>query len=305
MDQKNPLVTIITPVYNRADLVEETIQSVLSQDYPNIEYILLDDGSRDNSWDILQTYKDRATLERHANMGETQTVNKGLSMAKGEIIGIVNSDDPLLPGAVSKIVRQFLTHPEVSVVYPDWKKIDGKGFVFEEVKTPDYDYEYILKNFHCVPGPGTFFRASLAKKLGGRDARFKYVADFDFWLRAGLLEPFCRLSETLATFRVHGGSASASSLRNEMPQEHIDLAKKIYAMPDFPRRYKKFKNDTFSSAYFLAWWFSAKKNSFQAMKFLLLSFVYNPKRYLAIVKDRSLKPAKRAIKKICLPRNRK
>jgi glycosyltransferase involved in cell wall biosynthesis len=305
MDQKNPLVTIITPVYNRADLVEETIKSVLSQDYPKIEYILLDDGSSDKTWDVLQTYKDRAVLERHTNMGETLTVNKGLLMAKGEIIGVVNSDDPLLPGAVSKIVRQFQTHPKVGAVYPDWEKIDEKGLVFEEVKTPDYDFEYILKNFHCVPGPGTFFRASLAKKLGGRDARFKYVADFDFWLRAGLLEPFCRLPETLASFRIHNGSASASSLRSKMSQEHINLAKKIYALPDFPPRYKRFKNDTFSGAYFLAWWFSENKTSFRAVKFLLISFMYNPKRYLAIIKDRSLKPVKRAVKKLCLPRNRK
>ncbi len=305
MNEKLPLVTIITPVYNRADLVEETIKSVLGQDYPNIEYLILDDGSTDNGWEVLEKYQDQAVLEKHANMGETRTVNKGFSMAKGEIVGVINSDDPLLPGAVRKIVQYFRSHHETIVVYPDWEKIDEKGRVFEKVRTPDYDYEYILKTFHCVPGPGTFFRKSVIDKLAGRDARFKYVSDFDFWLRAGLIGPFARLPEILATFRVHSGSASVNSLGGRMSQEHIDLAKKIYALPDFPGSLKKFKNETYSSAYFLAWWMSGKRVSFKGIKYLLISFFYHPERYFLLFENRAARLARRVAKKIWSSTSRK
>ena len=226
-------------------------------------------------------------------------------MAKGEIVGVVNSDDPLLPEAVKKIVQCFRSHHETIVVYPDWEKIDEKGRVFEKVRTPDYNYEYILRTFHCVPGPGAFFRKSVIDKLAGRDARFKYVSDFDFWLRAGLTGTFTRLPEVLATFRVHTGSASVNSLGDRMSKEHIDLAKKIYDLPDFPESLKKLKNETFSSAYFLAWWMSGNRVSFKGIKYLLISFFYHPKRYFLLFENRAVRLTKRVAKKIWFSINRK
>jgi len=108
-----PLVTVVTPVYNREDYLEEVILSVLGQDYPNIEFIVLDDGSTDGTLQVIWKYRERLRWESHANMGQTRTVNKGFSMAKGEIVGVVNSDDPLLPGAIREIVafmRKGRTH---------------------------------------------------------------------------------------------------------------------------------------------------------------------------------------------------
>jgi glycosyltransferase involved in cell wall biosynthesis len=105
MAEKELLVTIITPAYNRANYLDETIQSILNQDYPNLEYIVLDDGSKDNTVEVLKKYRGRIIWETHPNIGETRTVNKGLSMAHGDIIGIVNSDDPLLPGAVASRLK--------------------------------------------------------------------------------------------------------------------------------------------------------------------------------------------------------
>ena len=122
-----PLVSIITPAYNRAAFLDETISSVLNQDYRNLEYIVLDDGSIDDTREVVKKYSDRITYDRHDNMGEARTVNKGFSMARGEIIGVVNSDDPLLPGAISSIVAELLSRPDVLVVYPDWYVIDCEG----------------------------------------------------------------------------------------------------------------------------------------------------------------------------------
>ena len=220
-----PLVSVITPAYNRAVYLEETIMSVLSQDYPNLEYLVLDDGSTDNTRDVAAKYVGRIIFSSHPNMGETRTVNKGFAMATGSIIGVVNSDDPLLPGAVAQIVDTMIKEPEVIVAYPDWDMIDAEGYRFGHRQTFEYDYVNMVRWFHCVPGPGAFFRHSLMKELGGRDEQFRYVADFDFWLRAGLIGPFKRVPKTLATFRSHSDSTSSKARGRLMAVEHVRLGK--------------------------------------------------------------------------------
>ena len=139
-----PLVSVITPAYNRASYLDETIQSVLGQDYTNIEYIVLDDGSTDNTRDVLEKYDGRIVWETHPNMGETRTVNKGFGMAHGEIVVVVNSDDPLLPGAVKAAVDFMESRPDVLVAYPDWNFIGPKSEVTEHIRVREYDYSFMV-----------------------------------------------------------------------------------------------------------------------------------------------------------------
>ena len=103
--QNLPLVSIVTPTYNQAEYLAETIESVLAQDYPNIEYIVLDDGSTDSTPEVLNRYSGRVRWERHDNMGQARTLNKGWAMSRGEFIGYLSSDDLLLPDAISKLVE--------------------------------------------------------------------------------------------------------------------------------------------------------------------------------------------------------
>lgn len=252
MNGRRPLVSIVTPAYNRQSLVEETILSVVGQDYPHIDYLVLDDGSSDGTLAIIEKHAKHLRYESHANMGEARTVNKGLTMARGEIIAVINSDDPLLPGAVSAAVELMERRPEILVAYPDWYIIDEEGRVIGHRTTPEYDYLYMLRRHHCVPGPGVFFRKSVAERLGGRDASFRYVSDFDFWLRAGLLGPFARIPKTLATFRWHVGGASSRDQGSMMAHEHIRLIEKIYDLPDLPETVLKARKEAFSSAYYEA-----------------------------------------------------
>jgi glycosyltransferase involved in cell wall biosynthesis len=247
-----PLVSIITPAYNRESLIEETIVSVIGQDYPYLEYLVLDDGSSDGTLSVVRKFDNYLRYESHPNMGETRTVNKAFTMIRGEIIAIVNSDDPLLPGAVRAAVEVMVRRPEILVTYPDWYIIDGSGRKLGHRITPEYDYLHMLKRHHCVPGPGVFFRKSVAERLGGRDDRFRYVADFDFWLRAGLLGPFARIPKTLATFRWHSGGASSREQGASMAEEHIRLIEKIYAMPNLPETVLRAKKEAFSNAYYEA-----------------------------------------------------
>jgi glycosyltransferase involved in cell wall biosynthesis len=247
-----PLVTIITPAYNRAFFLEETIQSVLAQDYPCIEYIVLDDGSTDNTREVLAKYSGTIYWESHSNMGETRTVNKGFGMAKGEIVCVVNSDDPLLPGAVNTAVEFLQSHSDILVAYPDWIRLGADSKVISYVQVPEYDYLYMLRCHQCIVGPGAFIRCKSFDLTGMRDPEFRYVADFEYWLRLGLYGPFARIPETLATFRVHPDSVSMSRMGAAMADEHIRMMQKFYSLPDLPPQVLEVRAEAFSWAHYVA-----------------------------------------------------
>src|SRR5262249_5604315 len=122
-----PLVTIVTPAHNRAALLGEAIESVLAQDYPALEYIVVDDGSTDATPDVLKRYEGRLVAISQPNRGEIRTVNRGWALARGEIICTLNDDDVLLPGAVQAAVDAFRQRPDVLVVYPDYQLIDDES----------------------------------------------------------------------------------------------------------------------------------------------------------------------------------
>lgn len=243
------LVSVITPAYNRASYLDETILSVLGQDYPGIEYIVLDDGSTDNTREVLEKYNGRIIWETHPNMGETRTVNKGFSMTHGEIVVVVNSDDPLLPGAISTAVDFMLAHPDIIVAYPDWNYIGPDSEVTGHLQVRDYDYMFMVRRHFCTPGPGAFIRRRALELTGPRDPDFRYVADFEYWLRLGIYGKFARIPKTLATFRVHSDSASVSARGVEMAEEHIRLVNHIYANPDLPREALRDRRQAFAWAH--------------------------------------------------------
>ena len=246
-----PLVSIITPTYNREDLLEETIQSVLAQGYPNLEYIVIDDGSSDNTRQILERYQDRLSWYHHPNMGETRTVNRGFQLARGEVICVLSSDDPMLAGSIQAAVDALTAHPEALVAYPDWVRIDETGTIFDEVRTSDYSFRDMVLWHDCVPGPSTFFRRSLLEKVQGRDPAFRYTGDFDFWLRAALHGPFLRIPHLYGCFREHRGSTSVAALSPDMATEHIALMDSFFALGP-PPEIAALRRDAYSSAYFTA-----------------------------------------------------
>lgn len=253
MNEALPRVSVITPAFNRASLLEETILSVLGQDYPNLEYIVLDDGSEDGTLDVIKKFQNRLRWTSHANMGETRTVNKGFSMAQGDIIGVLSSDDPLLPGAVSKAVERLLQKPDVVVVYPDWQMIDTEGNLIQSVVTREFESAAdMIRRHHCLPGPGAFFRRQVVERLGGRDERIRYRADMEFFFRAGLLGRFERIPETLATFRTHRDSGTLRHRGRLMAEEHIRILDNLYARQDLPAAITDVKPEAYSSAYYMA-----------------------------------------------------
>ncbi|MCC6611324.1 MAG: glycosyltransferase [Burkholderiales bacterium] len=227
-------VSVITPTYNRADLLAETIESVLNQDYPHIEYLVLDDGSNDDTAAVLARYGARIRTEFHPNMGETRTVNKGFEMVTGDIVCVVSSDDPLLPGAVSEVVAAFRDRPDAVAVYPDWVSIDENGKVIHEERLADYGIGNMLLELNWGIGPGAFFRRDALRSIGPRNPRYTYCGDMEFWLRIAQHGPLVHVPKFLATHRVHEGSASVSARGAKMAHEWYQVFRSTLQLTTLP-----------------------------------------------------------------------
>jgi len=251
MDTQFPLVTIITPTYNQAHYLVQAIESVLSQDYPHVEFIVLNDGSKDHTEEILKKYTGRLIWETQPNMGEYRTIHKGFGKSKGEYILILSSDDYLLPGAIRSLVGYMLDHPELIIVYPDYNIVNETDETIQHIRNYDYNFLNAVRWFACMPGPAALIKRSVYEQLGGRDTSFRFVGDFDFYLRAGLLGPFDRVPQTLAGYRWHIGSQTQQK-NYRQAEEHIRLVKKFYSNINLPDEVLKVKSEAFSSAYYLA-----------------------------------------------------
>lgn len=252
MNSGLPLVSVITPAYNRASFLDETIQSVLSQDYPHMEYIVIDDGSTDNTPEVLSKYNGRIYWESHPNMGETRTVNKGFAMAKGEIVCVVNSDDPLLPGAISTAVKVLQECPDALAAYPDWIEIGPNSEFIQELRLPNYDLFNMLTTFNVAIGPGTFIRRRAFDLVGMRDPQLKYTGDLEFWFRLALHGRLAHIPVPLATHRTHPESASITDRGARMADELVGLVEKVYAQRDLPPEILKERARVFSNAHRVA-----------------------------------------------------
>lgn len=238
----DPVLTIVTPTYNRADYLAETIESVLSQNFPSFEYIIIDDGSTDRTAEVVKKYLPRKrlfgrtkgpkiTYLRHKNVGETQTVNRALRMARGEFFTIVNSDDPLLPDCLNKVIGALRDNPKALAAYPDWHVIGTESEVLSTTRMPDYDLRKLLSHGAVSIGPGACFRHKVLEKVGYRNPLLRYAADLDFWYRIAMLGQIEHVREPLATHRVHADSASIS---NRGPRLANETAYLLYAYSRHP-----------------------------------------------------------------------
>jgi glycosyltransferase involved in cell wall biosynthesis len=270
------MLSVITPTYNRADdYLVETLESVLAQDYPNIEYIVLDDGSTDNTRSILQTYADRIIWESHPNMGIVRTVNKGFTLAKGEFITVVNSDDPLLPNYASRAVQYMQDHPHVLAAYPDWLNIDQHSNVIERVRTFEYDYLDMLGRYYCFPGPGTILRRRALELEPEYDERFPHISDYEYYLRLGLHGAFARIPETLAQHRDHASSTTAQG-GTALIRQRFTLMKNLFARHDLPHEVRQVKPLTFSNVNFVTGLQYLPENRAKARIYFLKALLWYP-----------------------------
>ena len=217
-----PKISIITPSLNQGEFIEETIRSVLSQDYPNLEYIVMDGGSSDKTMDILRSYSDRMKCVSEKDKGQTDAINKGLRMAGGEIVAYLNADDLLLPGSLEKVAGTFMERPDTRWVTGRCRIITENG---RETRKPITVYKNLWLGLHhpfllfitdYISQPATFWRASLLSELGYLDESLHYALDYEYFLRLNARYPLVILPDYLAAFRVHSQSKNANAFHRNV-----------------------------------------------------------------------------------------
>lgn len=217
-------ITVITPSYNQGKYIKRTIESVLSQGIPDLEYIVMDGGSTDETVDILKSYSDRIIWKSEKDNGQTDAVNKGIRASQGEIIGWLNSDDIYYPDAVRKVLEIFENNPEINVVYGNANHIREDDSFIEEYYTEDFDYER-LKDICFICQPSLFFRKKLVNRYGYLDDKLQYCMDYDYWLRLGKGERFYRLNELIAGSRLYDDNKTLGA-RRKVHEEMLVMQEK-------------------------------------------------------------------------------
>lgn len=206
------LVSIITPSFNQAKFLEKTIQSVLEQDYPEIEYIVIDGGSSDGSREIIEKYASRlAAWVSEPDQGQTDAINKGFAMAHGEVLAWLNSDDTYEPGAVREAMEFLKINPEVALVYGDTQFIDENGRIIGKFPARQTSYRLLRQGYVHIPQQAAFFRADLWREVGPLDPTFYFAMDYDLWVRLAARGPLAYMPRVWANFRLHGGGKTVTA----------------------------------------------------------------------------------------------
>ncbi|SNB46610.1 glycosyltransferase family 2 protein [Geobacter sp. DSM 9736] len=204
MTQELPLVSVITPSFNQGKYIEETIKSILAQDYPRIEYIVVDGASTDKTLAILERYEGRLHLISKPDRGQTEALNKGFRLARGEIVCWVNADDLLLPGAISTAVASFSENPDCMLVYGDGHLIDEAGtFLSRFPYARPFDLWKLMRIESFILQPTTFFRKCALEEIGYLDESYNWCMDWDLWIRLGSRFPVRYIPQPFASARLH------------------------------------------------------------------------------------------------------
>ncbi len=238
-----PKITVITPSFNQGDFLERTIRSVIDQGYPNLEYLVFDGGSTDQSVEIIRKYEEDISFwTSEPDRGQSHAVNKGFERSTGEIIGWLNSDDTFLPDCFAKVVEAFRRHPDAGAVYGDFVYIDENDGVLRKRKLfKKFRYETLL--FHDYLGqPAVFFRRDVLKKIGPLDESLKFAMDWDFFLRMKRATRMVHVDACLATYRIHSESKSSAEGSERYKADLVRIHRK--------NRIQVFRNRLLDNIYF-------------------------------------------------------
>ncbi|MFN2628968.1 MAG: glycosyltransferase family 2 protein [Gaiellaceae bacterium] len=217
-DEREPLVSVVTPSLNQVRYVEEAIRSVAEQDYPRIEHIVIDGGSTDGTLDVLRRHA-RVRWISEPDRGQADALNKGFGMSSGEIFAWLNADDVYLPGALSAAVAA-LQESGAALVYGGWRQLDEGGATIKDVGARPYDYRELLEVRNLIAQPSAFFTREAFEGVGGVDAGFRYAMDYELWLRIGARYEIRRIDGILAGFRFQPDSKTVASYERFWAETH-------------------------------------------------------------------------------------
>jgi len=198
------LVSIVTPSFNQSAYLEQTIRSVLEQDYPQIEYIVVDGASTDGSTDIIKKYSSRlAYWISEKDSGQADAINKGMRHARGEIVAWLNSDDYFLSGTIKSVVTAFAVNPQAMMVYGDMRAVDQDGRIINQLHYRQLTLEDLLC-FQIIGQPAVFMRRAAFERTGGLDINFHFMLDHQLWLKIAAQGPIVHVDQTWSAARYHG-----------------------------------------------------------------------------------------------------
>lgn len=225
-----PRVSIVTPSYNQGQFIEETIRSVLLQGYPNLEYIIIDGGSTDDSVEIIQRYKPwLAYWVSEPDQGQVYAIDKGWARSSGIVLAYLNSDDTYLLNAIADAVQALRLNPEVAAICGGELRIDSEGMVILEHLVRSVSL-YDLLHFKFIPQPAVFLRRSAFEEAGGLDLTFQLVFDFELWTRLVRCGGIHCIPKVLATTRWYPGTKTLSQ-RSAILSELERVVQKVVESP--------------------------------------------------------------------------
>lgn len=233
----NPLVTVITPSLNQGDFIGDNLSSVMKQDYLNVEHLVFDGGSTDHSLEIIKKYAQKSPKIRwvsEPDNGQADAINKGFSIAQGDIVTWLNADDAYIyPDTLSQVCEQFDKNPDLDVLYGDVILINDENRLLKIQSTPPFNYQRLLYGCY-IKQPALFFRREIIQTQV-LDPVYEYALDYEFWLRIGKIFKFKHISQLWAVDRNHPGRKILAH-RDLMHQESISVSDKYGLSSDSGRK---------------------------------------------------------------------
>ena len=276
MTSSLPRVSIVTPSFKQAVFLEDTIQSVLSQDYPNLEYIIIDGGSTDGSVEIIEKYADRLTYwVSEKDAGQADAINKGLERVTGDVVAWLNSDDIYLPGTIHAAVKALEANLDCGMVYGDVQSVDAKGQPLNLTRYDDWGLDDLL-SFKIIGQPAVFMRRSVLEKAGALDTHFHFLLDHQLWVRMANLADMKYVPEKWAAARYHEAAKNIAQSERFCTDADAVVAW-IRKEPELADRYERLGKEAVAGlAMFKAYYLSIGKMAWPALKAYGRAFLASP-----------------------------
>ena len=241
-DPNYPKISIVTPSYNQGQFLERTILSVLNQNYPNLEYIIIDGGSTDGSAEIIKKYeKYLAYWISEKDKGQAYAINKGFQKSTGDILAWLNSDDTYLPGIFYKIAKDFRRNSGVDLIFGNIYFINESDKIIGELRFTEFDFDTLIYEGGNLHQTGTFWKKEIYERAGGLNSDYKFCMDYDFFCRVAKVGKLCHMRDFFANFRMHA-NAKSSTISHIGYKEHKEIMRR-YIPKDLNKwdlKYKKF-----------------------------------------------------------------
>lgn len=251
-------ISIVVPSYNQGHLIAFTIDSILSQGVPDLEVLVVDGGSKDETVEVLKSYGDRIDWVSERDNGQTHAINKGLRKAKGEVVAYINSDDTYEPGVISRALKLLDASPEIDFIYGDANFVDESGALLRRTRAVDFDIGILTYDHDYICQPASFWRRSVMERIGYFDESLYYYMDYEYFLRlAHAGAEFRHVREPWANLRLHSACKTVTG-NNDNRKQYLEER-----TATLDRYRKRFGSDRQTRAvhFALKWLYRAKKLS--------------------------------------------